>query len=253
MPDVYNSQTPGPGHYATEVKDNPQCTVSMQSDHKIRIPSSIQRNPLNYVRPLIVNLYYKTPVPAVGTYDTSSPNDIDQVISNPNKYTHKAAFKSKIDRLPDLSVTDKDVQWAHQDVGFLDMNKIEKSLDKVKINMPSSNFSKPFIEVQDGESNLPSLIKELIKKNDVPDKKGTDPNYLRTIAERVDNVKQQAFLVQQSGNYDTHDRFGRQLLPHQQVVEVPGPGDYRKAEEQADKHRYSKNPAALISPIKSTE
>jgi hypothetical protein len=37
----------------------------------------------------------------------------------------------------------------------------------------------------------------------VPDKKGTDPNYLRTIAERVDNVKQQAFLVQQ-----------RQLLIH---------------------------------------
>ena len=64
----------------------------MQSDQKIRIPSSIQRNPLNYVRPLIVNLYYKTPVPPVGTYDTSMPDDIERVAQNPNKYAHKATF-----------------------------------------------------------------------------------------------------------------------------------------------------------------
>ena len=82
----------------------------------------------------------------MGTYDTSMPNDIERVVNNPNKYAHKVAFKSKIDRLPDLATTDKDVQWAHQDIDFLDYNKIEKSMGKVKINMPSSNFAKPYIE-----------------------------------------------------------------------------------------------------------
>jgi len=105
------------------------------------------------------------------------------------------AFKSKLDRLPDLSTTDKDVQWAHQDVDFLDYNKIERQLDKVKINMPSANFSKPIIENQEAELNLPNLIKEIIKK-DLSEKKGTDPNYLRTIAERTDQVKQHAYIVQ---------------------------------------------------------
>jgi hypothetical protein len=56
-----------------------------------------------------VNLYYKTPVPPVGTYDTSMPEDIERVVQNPNKYAHKATFQSKIDRLPDLNTSDKDV------------------------------------------------------------------------------------------------------------------------------------------------
>jgi hypothetical protein len=45
----------------------------------------------------------------VGTYDTSMPEDIDRVVQNPNKFAHKATFQSKIDRLPDLSTSDKDV------------------------------------------------------------------------------------------------------------------------------------------------
>jgi hypothetical protein len=61
--------------------------------------------------------------------------------------------------------------------------------------MPSANFSKPMIENQDTEFNLPNLIKELIKK-DINEKKGTDPNYMRTMAERTDQIKQQAYIVQ---------------------------------------------------------
>lgn len=51
------------------------------------------------------------------------------------------------------------------------------------------------IENQDAEFNLPNLIKELIKK-DINEKKGTDPNYMRTMAERTDQIKQQAYIVQ---------------------------------------------------------
>jgi len=64
----------------------------MQGDQVIKIPSSIQKNPLNYIRPLIVNLYYKTPVPPVGSYDVTLPEEISKVTSNPSKLTYKHVF-----------------------------------------------------------------------------------------------------------------------------------------------------------------
>ena len=42
-------------------------------------------NPLNYVKPLIVNLYYKTPQPPVGAYDPFHPDDVGKKITNPYK------------------------------------------------------------------------------------------------------------------------------------------------------------------------
>lgn len=82
---------------------------------------------------------------------------------------------------------------------FLDINKIERSLDKVKYNMPSKNFAKPFIDTSDtSQSNLPNLIKEIIGKKDIeqsPEKMGKDHNQIRTIADRMNQVRQQALNV----------------------------------------------------------
>ena len=80
---------------------------------------------------------------------------------------------------------------------FLDINKIERSLDKVKNNMPSSNFAKPLIDASDTtQSNLPNLIKEIIGKKENTEAVGKDHNLLRTIAERADKVRQQALTLQ---------------------------------------------------------
>ncbi len=79
---------------------------------------------------------------------------------------------------------------------FLDINRIERSLDKVKNNMPSKNFAKPFVDTTDtSQTNLPNLIKELIGKKDneqSPEKMGKDHNQIRTIADRMNQVRQHA-------------------------------------------------------------
>ncbi len=91
----------------------------MQNDQKIKIPQSISNNPLNYVKPLIVNLYYKTPVPPVGLYDITLPDEIHKNIKNPLKMGYKSTFQSKLDRLPELNTIDKDIVEAHREVDFL--------------------------------------------------------------------------------------------------------------------------------------
>jgi len=49
-----------------------------------------ERNPLNYVRPITVNIYFKQSVPGVGTYDP-------QVVEK-NPITYNGQFKSNTDR-----------------------------------------------------------------------------------------------------------------------------------------------------------
>lgn len=62
--------------------------------------------------------------------------------------------------------------------------------------MPSKNFAKPFVDTTDtSQTNLPNLIKELIGKKDneqSPEKMGKDHNQIRTIADRMNQVRQHA-------------------------------------------------------------
>lgn len=125
----------------------------MQNDQKIKIPTSISNNPLNYVKPLIVNLYYKTPQPPVGAYDPPHPDDVGKKVTNP----YKMVFKSKLDRLPELNTIDKEIREVHKDMDFLDIETVEKNLDKVRTSMPSSLFQKPTIIEK--SNDVASLIK----------------------------------------------------------------------------------------------
>ena len=66
----------------------------MSNDHKVSIPSHILNNPLNFVRPLVVNLYYKKPVPGVGTYNPVHPDELQQKLMNKVYNSYKSAFDS---------------------------------------------------------------------------------------------------------------------------------------------------------------
>ena len=87
--------TPGPSDYQVNPPDKSKCGVVMTNDQKIKLPNSIAKNPLSYVRPLIVNLYYKTPNPGVGAYDVIHPNDMQTTLDNPKKQSYKSTFDSK--------------------------------------------------------------------------------------------------------------------------------------------------------------
>lgn len=41
----------------------------MNQKPKLDFSNSMLKNPINYVKPLVINLYYKKEVPPVGTYD----------------------------------------------------------------------------------------------------------------------------------------------------------------------------------------
>ena len=125
----------------------------MKNDQKIKIPTSISNNPLNYVKPLIVNLYYKTPQPPVGAYDPPHPDDVGKTNTNPYKF----AFQSRLDRLPELTTIDKEIKEVHKDLDFLDVDSVEKAFDKVRTSMPSSLFQKP--SISEKSNDVASLIK----------------------------------------------------------------------------------------------
>lgn len=49
---------------------------------------------MNFVRPLVVNLYYKKPVPPVGSYDPKYPELISLKAENKVKHNYKSVFES---------------------------------------------------------------------------------------------------------------------------------------------------------------
>ena len=76
----------------------------MQNEGKYTIPSHVLNNPLNYVKPLVVNLYYKKGVPDVGTYDVTHPNEISKVLKDRVKASYKSAFDSTVERSNDFFI-----------------------------------------------------------------------------------------------------------------------------------------------------
>jgi hypothetical protein len=66
----------------------------------------------------------------------------------------------------------------------------------------------------------------VVDREPSPDK-GLDPNYLFTIEEKMDRVRDQANIYRQSGNsISSIDRFGSIILPRKATIEPAGPGGY---------------------------
>ena len=66
------------------------------------------KNPLSFVKPLVINLYYKKDVPAVGTYDPKYKSDLEEVAKEKNKNNYKSVFNSNTKRkVEDLIEKDK--------------------------------------------------------------------------------------------------------------------------------------------------
>lgn len=75
------------------------------------------------MRPLIVNLYYKTPSPGVGTYDTCHPDEIHRIASNLKKLSYKATFESKQKRFHDFAEGDKELRLANINNDFYNVQE----------------------------------------------------------------------------------------------------------------------------------
>ena len=82
----------------------------MQTEGSYSIPSHVLNNPLNYVKPLVVNLYYKKGLPDVGHYDVTLPDEIGKAAKNKAKESYKSVFDSQVERTNDFFIVgDKEI------------------------------------------------------------------------------------------------------------------------------------------------
>ena len=66
---------------------------------------------------------------------------------------------------------------------------------------------------------------------------GLDPNYLNTIEEKMDRVRDQAMNYKFSGNnVSSIDRFGNNALPRKPIINPPGPGNYETVDIEKLNH-----------------
>ena len=100
-------------------------------------------NPLNSVKPLIVNLYFKKDVPPLGYYDPIYPETIEQRLKDPLKFSYKHVIDSHNktrDVTDSLLCGDKSIIELGKVPLVYDVERGYKALNKVKESMPSSIF-----------------------------------------------------------------------------------------------------------------
>ena len=62
----------GPGSYNPVLPEKHVVVPKLDGKSGFSLPFN-EKNPLNYVRPITVNIYFKQSNPAVGTYDVIKP------------------------------------------------------------------------------------------------------------------------------------------------------------------------------------
>eukprot|EP00347_Sterkiella_histriomuscorum_P008596 403344489 len=221
--------SPGPQHYEPALpQDKVKGVVKLQNDGKFTIPSHVINNPLNYVKPLIVNLYYKKGVPDVGTYNPTHLDDITSRLKDNYKFSYKSAFDSKINREKGgfLIEGDKNLLLDKNRNDFYEIQESMKAKDKVKLLMPTPAFQQPVkpLLIKD----LPPQLKELVDKSkqDKLDQKEhfDNPHYYGSLDDKLQrNLVRQTFL---SADQLNQDRFGNQIHLKKPIEELPGPGYY---------------------------
>jgi hypothetical protein len=210
--DILEAQDkPGPGSYdwrlPVKLKGgliNPKPTVSLNFN---------ENNPLNYVRPITVNLYFKQDNPPVGKYDVGKP------FGTTKKNYWKASFISKDKRMdtkiePTPAPTDYDIK-----MGF---NTVEKDRGKVTSSFQPPvhrkiyqvNLYDPHVPVSPKSKNPGPGQYEIFDKNTIKERTAIEPGYLNS-------VKLTSAFIQENT-----DRFGNQIYPTKPAMEVPGPDNY---------------------------
>lgn len=78
--DSIDYNIPGPTTYCPiDPHRKSVSLVHMAEKSRVEISENLLKNPINFVKPLVINLYYKKGIPPVGTYDPKYPSDIAEV------------------------------------------------------------------------------------------------------------------------------------------------------------------------------
>ncbi|CDW84385.1 UNKNOWN [Stylonychia lemnae] len=240
-------QSPGPQQYdPTKPQEKHKSLVKMQNEGKISIPSHILNNPLNYVKPLIVNLYYKKQNPDVGAYDVTHPEEIAKKLNDNVKFSYKSVFESKQERKADFLINgDQTLLFDENKKDFYEVEENLKALNKDKLLMPTPAFQqplKPYIK-----QDFPQTLQQLLNKDKEQDasQELPQPHYYGSLDDKLARAQYREALT--NDKILSKDRFGNQVLPKKPIEELPGPGYYNdNINYELVKPHYGKSP--VIQP-----
>ncbi|CAI2367494.1 unnamed protein product [Moneuplotes crassus] len=223
-------QSPGPGDYETTKPKKSICKVSYKSSSP-NIKALEGKNPLNYVLPLTVNLYFKKNNPGPGEY--SPKKEMAEQIKN----EYKSVFNSKSQRR--LFSRDDDYNFLkysynHQTIQE-DARKMTKLKKRVQVRIPNKTIGDTLEEIkyryeclliafrtkgalsQDFTQSTEDIRNPSYTSLDAPAYQGDISHNLN----KKRDIYTSNFALQNT------DRFGAPIFNKQRAFKIPGPGRYK--------------------------
>ena len=123
----------GPGSYDPQAIEKHVNVPKLENKNGFTLPFN-EKNPLNYVRPITVNIYFKQQNPGIGTYDPEKPAS--------EKFGAQHVFKSLVQRTS--GIDEKKLEISSEEPGptSYDLDNKEEELERDR-NMISSAFKAP--------------------------------------------------------------------------------------------------------------
>ncbi|CDW91055.1 UNKNOWN [Stylonychia lemnae] len=208
--------TVGPGSYNPQQIDRHIAAPKIDAKAGFTLPFN-EKNPLNYVRPITVNIYFKQQYPGVGTYNPERIQGNIQACQN--------VFQSQADR---STITKRLNQAANEPApnsydhlnGF-DLIERDRDAGTKPFKLP---IPKKIIQVNIYDPHSAPEDKKY-KGAPGPGKYDIPTQFL---GEQEVEDKSKAFFKNQGKIYveNNLDRFGRPVMPRKPKDLVPGPGQY---------------------------
>lgn len=233
---------PGPGVYEAEpIKRKTEShSFALRSAYSLALN---EKNPLNYIKPLTVNIYFKPVAPGPGQY-----NPIYEEVGAMKGARN--VFESAVPRevFPE---TLKNEDLPH--VGQYDPTNytIEKEMERQKMTI-SSNFRRSTTEKRQ-KTNLYNPHDPKEKATDKKEDMNPGPGYYNPFDILQENAKK-AQIPSNTFAESNKDRFGTSVMPRKPYEIVPGPGAYNPSDEQVNKkHIAASMPISERAPLFKTK
>jgi len=241
----------GPGKYNTQAKRLKGLVTKVFSycgrkgyDNdgilKLNIPFD-ENNPLNYIKPITLNVYVKPTLPGPGEYNVNPEKNLTNSAAVP--------FKSCIERIPEGPENAEKDQIPG--VGYYNINS-----SSIKVGTENRQRSKSFMKSKkptinyewlgDGAEIVNKSYAETISKKQVEIVhygKLHKAQALRTVKEKLENEKNEESQTGQEASQTAAfvlsdaDRFGEQIRPKKPFEIRPGPGEYNADLKKTDKNQ----------------
>ena len=213
-----------PGQYEPKEVEGHKMAPRMDYKGDFSLPFN-ENNPLNYVKPITVNIYFKQKTPGVGQY-------YPQVVEK-NPKTHSRVFQSKtqrgvIDKQTLKQLQNKPGPGAYDPMNGFDVKQFERDQGTRHF---CEDFKKQIIPINIYDPSLPPED----EKNKRPDcynihRLFDKPRFEEDFEPRLDHVPGGGKIYTETNL----DRFGQPIRPLKPINIIPGPGEYETTDPVYD-------------------